>query len=609
MATTVVQETLAVEKPPTFDYSKKEIDSESGVVSSTGEFSALDDEGNEAPHPTEEEKQNLRYVAGKMPTIAYWLCFVEFAERASFYGVKPLFNNYVNRHLPVGGNGYGAPKKGTDDTAGALGLGSSKASAVSQSFSMLVYALPVFFGWLADSKTGRYPLIVWGVIVCGVSHVIMVASGAPSLLSHGTAIAPFMISVYILAIGAAMFKPNISPTLLDQMPLTVPVVKTLKTGEKVILDPDATTERVMLWFYLLINIGAFTGVATAYSEKYVGWWLAFFIPLVLYLPLLPLLYFLKKRLILHPPAGSDLGKSCRIIGICFKRAGALAAVKKGSGFWNHAKPSVIAQSSQPMDVPWDDHFVDDVSRACQACGIFAFFPLQYINDNGLGEAANFQSTMLKAKNVPNDVIGNFNSLIIIVCNPILNYGLYPFLRKKKIHYGPIARITTGLLMATAGGAGYTILNYYAYKKGPCGKFGSSPTCVDAAGNALVSDISVWWMGIPYAIGGLSELFVNVPAYGLAYSRSPPNMRGLVSALNLFSTAISYALGLAFSALIKDPYFTWIFGGPTIIGLVASVAFWFIYRDIDKEEYKLSQSDYEPKVHKIVDDHTLIEQKI
>ena len=64
------------------------------------------------------------------------------------------------------------------------------------------------------------------------------------------------------------------------------------------------------------------------------------------------------------------------------------------------------------------------------------------------------------------------------------------------------------------------------------------------------------MAVPYSLGGLSELFVNVPAYGIAYSRSPPNMRGLVSALNLFSSAMAYLLGLAFSSLIQDPYLTW-----------------------------------------------------
>lgn len=222
--------------------------------------------------------------------------------------------------------------------------------------------------------------------------------------------------------------------------------------------------------------------------------------------------------------------------------------------------------------------------------MFCFFPIQYINDNGLGIAADALSTMLTTNGVPNDVISNFNSLVIIVAAPLLNYGLYPLLRKHHIRYGPVARITTGLLMSAFGGLGYTLLNYYAYKTGPCGKFGSSSTCVDADGVSLVAPITIWWMALPYAIGGLSELFVNVPAYGIAYSRAPKNMRGLVTALNLFSTGIAYALGLAFAGIVKDPYITWVFGAPTIIGFVASAIFWWLFRHIDQEEFVLSTND-------------------
>lgn len=115
-----------------------------------------------------------------------------------------------------------------------------------------------------------------------------------------------------------MFKPNIAPTLLDQMPSAVPVKKTLASGEVVIVDPESTTERVMLWFYLLVNIGGFMGVPTAYTEKYIGWWLSFLLPLLLYVPLPFLLWYMRKRLILYPPGGSDLANVCRVVGICFE---------------------------------------------------------------------------------------------------------------------------------------------------------------------------------------------------------------------------------------------------------------------------------------------------
>ncbi|TAQ83509.1 hypothetical protein B7494_g8165, partial [Chlorociboria aeruginascens] len=540
--------------------------------------------------PTEEEKKTLRRVAGTLPLIAYVICAVEFAERASYYGVQPLIANYVNRPLPEGGNGLGAPARGTQQTAGALGMGTVKSTAVSQSFSMLAYALPLFFGYFSDTRTGRFKMIVWGVIVCGVAHALMVVGGARSLLANGNAKIPYFISVYILAIGAAMFKPNISPTLLDQMKNTEMQTKVLASGEKVIVDPEATTERVMLWFYLLINIGGFMNVPTSYTAKYVGYWLSFLLPFILYLPLLPLLYYLRTKLVLYPPGGSDLGNVMRILGICFKR-GSWRRIGRG-GFFDAARPSVIAKSSHPINVPWNDAFVDDVVRTFQATGIFCFFPIQNLNDSGLGNTANALSTMLTTNGVPNDVIGNFNSLSIICFIPILNYGLYPLLRRWKIHYGPIARMTTGFLLAAVGGAGYTILNYYAYKLGPCGRYGSSATCVDANGISLVAPISVWWMAIPYALGGISELFVNVPAYGIAYSRAPHNMRGLVSALNLFNSAIAYAVGLATSAVVRDPFLTWDFGAPTIIGVVSAIVFYWIYHDIDKEDYYLSKNvDY------------------
>lgn len=63
---------------------------EKGVYDSDAASLPLDDEGNEGSYPTEEEKNTLRKVAGKIPNIAYWLCAVEFAERASYYGVKGL---------------------------------------------------------------------------------------------------------------------------------------------------------------------------------------------------------------------------------------------------------------------------------------------------------------------------------------------------------------------------------------------------------------------------------------------------------------------------------------------------------------------------------------
>lgn len=350
------------------------------------------------------------------------------------------------------------------------------------------------------------------------------------------------------------------------------------------------------------------GVPTSYLAKLVGFWPAYLLPGIIYFLLPPLLWWLQPRLILHPPGGSDLGNICRIIGICFRRGG-LKSIGR-SGFWEHAKPSVIAQSSHPISVPWNDKFVVDAQRTFQACGIFIFTPIFFINDGGLGGAADALSVMLTTNGVPNDVINNFNSLTIILAVPLFNYGLYPLLRKYNIRFGPIARMTLGFLICSIGSIGWAIITHYAYKTGPCGEYASSLTCVDADGVSLVSPISIWWTAIPLSITAVCEILVNVTAYSIAYSRAPKNMRGLVSAINCFMSAIQYAVNLATTPAIRDPYIVWAFAGPSIVGFVMAIGFWFMYKDLDREEYIISDNDdYHLQATSLSDEETTSAQAV
>ncbi|KAK4635561.1 hypothetical protein CLAFUW4_00219 [Fulvia fulva] len=68
------------------------------------------------------------------------------------------------------------------------------------------------------------------------------------------------------------------------------------------------------------------------------------------------------------------------------------------------------------------------------------------------------------------------------------------------------------------------------------------------------------------------------------------MRGLVSAMNLFNTGVAYAIGLACSSVIRDPYLTWDFGGVAIAGAILTVVFYVLFRHIDKEEYTLNDAE-------------------
>lgn len=57
---------------------------------------------DEYPIPTADESETLRRIAGSLPLVSFSLCLVEFAERASYYGAKTVFSNFIEFSLPKG---------------------------------------------------------------------------------------------------------------------------------------------------------------------------------------------------------------------------------------------------------------------------------------------------------------------------------------------------------------------------------------------------------------------------------------------------------------------------------------------------------------------------
>jgi POT family proton-dependent oligopeptide transporter len=98
--------------------------------------------------------------------------------------------------------------------------------------------------------------------------------------------------------------------------------------------------------------------------------------------------------------------------------------------------------------------------------------------------------------------------------------------------------------------------------------------------------------------GISEIFTNVTSYEYAFSKAPENMKSLVMSINLFMSAVSAALGQAWTPLSGDPLLVWNYGAIAVIAFLGGVAFWFCFRHLDTQEDKLntlSRSKYQGKV--------------
>jgi dipeptide/tripeptide permease len=183
---------------------------------------------------------------------------------------------------------------------------------------------------------------------------------------------------------------------------------------------------------------------------------------------------------------------------------------------------------------------------------------------------------------PNDVLSNFNALTIIVTIPILTYVFYPTLRRYKINFGPISRITFGFFLATISGLAGALVQWRVYALSPCGSQAS--TCDQ------VAQISIWWQLPNTILGALSECFCNVTAYELAYARAPHGMKGLVVAFFLFMNALSSAIGEILLPATADPWLVWIWGAPAVALALQTIVFWFRFKHLNNESWTEVEED-------------------
>lgn len=105
-------------------------------------------------------------------------------------------------------------------------------------------------------------------------------------------------------------------------------IQTTKKGERIIIDPAATVSRIFHYFYFMINVGALIGqVSMVFAEKYVGFYLAFLLPTLMFCFCPLVLYLCRNKYILAAPNGSVYGKAIKVWGLAMKGRWSLNPVK------------------------------------------------------------------------------------------------------------------------------------------------------------------------------------------------------------------------------------------------------------------------------------------
>jgi POT family proton-dependent oligopeptide transporter len=363
-------------------------------------------------------------------------------------------------------------------------------------------------------------------------------------------------------------------------------VITNKKGERVIVDPAVTAASVYMWFYLFINIGALVGqLSMAYSEKYVGFWLAYFLPTAM-LCICPAVMFACRNVYTRtPPQGSVLGKAMRVFFFAQKGRWSINPVQtyrnmNDGTFWAKVKPSNIPAAQRPKWMTFDDQWVDEVGRGFAACSVFLWYPLYWLTYNQLNNNLTSQAAVMKLNGIPNDVLSNLDPFALIILIPICDILLYPALRRAGINFSPIKKITLGFYTGAAAMVWACVIQVYIYRYSECGRYAAGEECTPTS-------INVWAQTGAYVLIAISEIFASITSLEYAFTKAPRNMRSLVMAFNLFMNAISAAIGEAFVSLSADPLLVWNYGVMGVLAFIGGTCFWVQYRSLDKQEDELN----------------------
>jgi len=158
---------------------------------------------------TANRSPSARHPAGLRP-----LFFTELWERFSYYGMRALLVLFMTTAVSEGG----------------LGFSTERAALVYGYYTMLVYMLALFGGYIADKIIGaRQSVLVGGVIIaCG--HFAMALQST----------AAFYAGLGLVAMGTGLLKPNISTMV----------------GSLYAPDDDDRRDAGFSIFYMGINLGA-----------------------------------------------------------------------------------------------------------------------------------------------------------------------------------------------------------------------------------------------------------------------------------------------------------------------------------------------------------------
>ncbi|KAI9279917.1 POT family-domain-containing protein [Umbelopsis sp. AD052] len=444
---------------------------------------------------------------------------------------------------------------------------------------------------IADQYLGRYRTILLFSSIYMLGWLILTCTATPNALAAGAGFPGYVVSLIVIGLGTGGIKGIVAPLCADQYRNTSPYVKTLKSGEKVLVDYDLSIQHLYQWFYWAINAGALIGgIACPIIELNHGYWSAYLLPTCMFAMAITVFVAGNKFYVKPKPTESILVKAFKV----FKFARNIANRQENTearstnkyrldfAKRNNGMPNSAALNDEDLgNMFWDDTFVDELKQTIMACKIFVPLAIYWVCYNQLSNNLLSQAAQLnRPAGLPNDIMNNFDPIALIIFIPITDGILFPLLRKRKINFFAQQRITLGFFLASSAMVYASVLQSYIYK---------DPVWQETG----VANISVFLQIPAYFLIAFSEIFASITSMEFAYTHAPKSMKSMVSAVSLLPNCFAALIGLAISPAAVDPNLTYVYAGVACGAFIAGILYYICFRHYDQmdEEERLKRMEF------------------
>ncbi|NXU13152.1 S15A1 protein, partial [Pardalotus punctatus] len=366
--------------------------------------------------------QSLPSRSSAFPWSIFFIIINEFCERFSYYGMKALLTLYLTNFIHWEEN---------------------FATIIYHTFSALCYLTPILGAILADSWLGKFKTIVYLSIIYAIGQAILSVGSINDLTDHDWNGTPDNISVHIalsmtglilIALGTGGIKPCVSAFGGDQFED----------------DQEDTRATFFSLFYLAINCGSLisTIVTPILKAKECGihakqqcYPLAFGVPAILMAVALVVFLIGSKMYKKVKPQGNVMLQVCKCVGFAIKNR-----------FRHRSKE--FPKREHWLDwasEKYDKQLIAQTKMVLKVLFLYIPLPMFWALFDQQGSRWTLQATAMNGDfGIPlqPDQMQTANAILIVIMVPVVNSVVYPLIKKCKINFTPLRKMTVGMLFAS-----------------------------------------------------------------------------------------------------------------------------------------------------------------